>query len=151
MALLRAHRAGAVVVLGSATPSMESVGLAQKGKIEELDLPDRAVRAATLPTVTVIDIKRIGAGPTGDKLISLPLHRAIDQTLAAGEQTILFLNRHGFAPSVVCDGCGAVETCRDCSVALTFHRARGGRLRCHYCDFLKARCPRPARRARPRR
>ncbi len=135
MALLRGFRAGAVVVLGSATPSMESVGLARKGKIEELDLPDRAVAAATLPKVTIVDIKRIGAGPTGDKLISLPLHRAIDQTLAAGEQTILFLNRRGFAPSVVCDACGAVEMCRDCSVALTYHRARGGRLRCHYCDY----------------
>ena len=135
MALLRGYRAGAVVVLGSATPSMESVGLAQKGKIEQLDLPDRAVAAATLPKVTIIDIKRIGAGPTGTKLISLPLHRAIDETLAAGEQTILFLNRRGFAPSVLCNACGVIESCRDCSVALTYHRSHGGRLRCHYCDY----------------
>jgi len=135
MALLRAHLAGAVAVLGSATPSLESVGLSRRGKLEELALPDRAVPEARLPTVTIVDIRRIGAGPTGDKLISLPLHRAIEQTLAAGEQVILFLNRRGFAPSVLCDACGAVETCRSCSVALTYHRAHGGRMRCHYCDY----------------
>lgn len=135
MALLRAHRAGAVVVLGSATPSIESVGLCHRGKLEELALPERAVREASLPAVTVVDIRRIGAGPTGDKLISLPLYRAIEQTLAAKEQVILFLNRRGFAPSVLCDACGAVETCLACSVALTYHRVRGGRMRCHYCDY----------------
>lgn len=135
MALLRAHRAGAVVVLGSATPSLESIGLCRRGKLEELALPDRAVREASLPAVTIVDIRRIGAGPTGDKLISLPLYRALEQTLAAKEQAILFLNRRGFAPSVLCDACGAVETCLACSVALTYHRVRGGRMRCHYCDY----------------
>jgi primosomal protein N' (replication factor Y) len=135
MALLRAHRAHAVAVLGSATPSLESMGLSQRGKLAELALPDRAVREASLPTVTVVDIRRMGAGPTGDRLISLPLHRAIEQTLEAKEQVILFLNRRGFAPSVLCDACGAVETCRACSVALTYHRVRGGRMRCHYCDY----------------
>ena len=76
----------------------------------------------------------MGAGPTGDRLLSLPLHRALERTLAAGEQAILFLNRRGFAPSVVCESCGVVEMCPACSVALTFHRAAGGRVRCHYCD-----------------
>jgi primosomal protein N' (replication factor Y) len=147
MALLRAYRARAVAVLGSATPSLESVMLARKGRLEELRLPERAHREATLPAVTLVDIRRIGAGPTGSRLVSIPLHRALEATLAAGEQAILFLNRRGFAPSVVCDTCGAVETCRACSVALTYHRGRmrapeseeevlrGGRLRCHYCDF----------------
>jgi len=135
MALLRAHRARAVVVLGSATPSLESVGLCKRGKLEQLDLPDRAVREATLPKVTIVDIRRMGPGPTGDRLISLPLHRALEETLAAEEQAILFLNRRGFAPSVVCDACGATETCLACSVALTYHRRGGGRLRCHYCDY----------------
>jgi primosomal protein N' (replication factor Y) len=153
MALLRAHRAGAVVVLGSATPSLESVALVEKGKLEQLRLPDRARREATLPKVTIVDVRRIGAGPSGNKLVSIPLHRALEETLDAKEQAILFLNRRGFAPSVVCDACGTVETCQACSVALTFHR-RGprapgelvpmhGRLRCHYCNFegpLPARC-----------
>jgi primosomal protein N' (replication factor Y) len=135
MALLRAHRAGAVCVLGSATPSLEAMGLVARGLVTELALPDRAVAAATMPTVSIVDVRRMGAGPTGERLVSLPLHRAIEQTLDAREQVILFLNRRGFAPSVVCDACGVVATCAACSVALTFHRARGGRLTCHYCDF----------------
>lgn len=143
MALLRAHRAGAVCVLGSATPSLESVALVRRGKLAEIRLPDRAHKEATLPEVQLVDLRKFGAGPSGDRLISLPLHRAIEQALAAKEQVILFLNRRGFAPSVVCDGCGAVETCRACSVALTFHRGRSPRLRCHYCDYagpLPERC-----------
>ncbi len=135
MALLRAHRLRAAVVLGSATPSLESVELARKGRLVELVLPDRAVAEATMPVVTLVDLRRNGAGPTGNKLLSLPLHRAIEQTLAKGEQTILFLNRRGFAPSVVCSACGMVETCRACSVALTYHRGRHAGLVCHYCDF----------------
>ncbi|MFO0762119.1 MAG: primosomal protein N' [Byssovorax sp.] len=135
MALLRGHRARAAVVLGSATPSLESMGLVKKGKLVELDLPGRAVPEASLPRVSVIDLKRIGAGPSGDKLLSIPLHRAIEETLKAKEQVILFLNRRGFAPSVVCDGCGSLATCRACSVSLTYHKAHGGRMRCHYCDY----------------
>jgi primosomal protein N' (replication factor Y) len=143
MALLRAHRAGALAVLGSATPSLEALALVQRGKLGRIDLPERATRAA-MPDVETIDLKHIGAGPSGHRLLSLPLHRAIEQTLAAGEQTILFLNRRGFAPSVVCDGCGVALACGSCSVALTYHR-RLGRVRCHYCDHaapLPARCPR---------
>jgi primosomal protein N' (replication factor Y) len=72
------------------------------------------------------------------------LHRAIEKALAAKEQVILFLNRRGFAPSVLCEDCGAIVRCKLCSVALTFHRALGGRLVCHYCDFestLMETCP----------
>jgi primosomal protein N' (replication factor Y) len=135
MALYRAHRLGAAVVLGSATPSLESVELVRRGRLAELSLPDRAVAEATLPAVTLVDLRRNGPGPSGDRLLSLPLHRAIEQTLKAGEQVILFLNRRGFAPSVVCAACGTVETCQSCSVALTYHRGRNAGVRCHYCDF----------------
>jgi primosomal protein N' (replication factor Y) len=135
MALLRAHRAKAVVVLGSATPSLEAIGLVERGKVIELSLPDRAVREASLPSIEIVNLRRIGAGPSGNKLVTLPLHRAIEATLLAKEQVILFLNRRGFAPSVVCESCGAVETCQACSVALTYHKARGGRVQCHYCDY----------------
>ncbi len=134
MALLRAHRAGAVTVLGSATPSIESVALARRGKLVQLSLPDRATQAA-LPAVEIIDLRRIGAGPTGERLLSLPLHRALEKCLAAKEQAIVFLNRRGFAPAVLCTGCGTVRSCKLCSVALTFHR-RDATLRCHSCDFL---------------
>jgi primosomal protein N' (replication factor Y) len=144
MAILRAHRAGAVAVLGSATPSLETEVLCRLGKLTKLELPERAHAAAMLPKIELVDLKRIGPGPSGHPLLSLPLHRAIDKTLAAGEQTILFLNRRGFAPSVICGGCGVIVRCKLCSVALTFHRGKGGRLLCHYCDYsapLPEACP----------
>jgi primosomal protein N' (replication factor Y) len=134
MALLRAHRAGAVAVLGSATPSLESMALARRGKLVQLDLPERARSDATMPEVEIVDLKRIGAGPSGHRLLSLPLHRELERVLGAGEQAIIFLNRRGFAPSVVCERCGVVVSCKACSVALTYHRGRHS-LRCHYCDF----------------
>jgi primosomal protein N' (replication factor Y) len=144
MAILRAHRAGAVSILGSATPSLETEMLVRTGRATRLPLPERAHSAAILPKVELVDLKRIGPGPIDDPLLSLPLYRAIDRALAQKEQTILFLNRRGFAPSVLCEACGVILKCKLCSVALTFHRVRGGRLRCHYCDFdgpLPALCP----------
>lgn len=152
MAILRAHRAGATLILGSATPSLESFELTRKGKLTLLRLPDRASRAATLPKVEIIDLKRFKAGPSGDPLLSLPLHRALEATLAKGEQAILFLNRRGHSPAVVCMACGVVQACKACSVSLTYHRGRalreddrptGGRVCCHYCgydDFVPDRC-----------
>ncbi|MCA9640871.1 MAG: primosomal protein N', partial [Myxococcales bacterium] len=145
MALLRAHRAGAVCVLGSATPSLGSIHAVNSGRMTHLVLPDRAHAAAALPQVEIVDLRRMGPGPSGDKLISLPLHRALERTLEAKEQAILFLNRRGFAPSLTCASCGQVADCPNCSVALTYHRARGERLVCHYCDYTAhapARCPR---------
>jgi primosomal protein N' (replication factor Y) len=142
MSILRAHRAGGVCVLGSATPSLESEHLARAGKATKLALPERA-RAQALPKVEIVDLRRIGAGPTGDKRISLPLHRAIEQTLEQKKQTILFLNRRGFAPSVRCEACGHMVSCPHCSVALTFHKRAGLVLRCHYCEYqapMQSRC-----------
>jgi primosomal protein N' (replication factor Y) len=153
MALLRAHRAGATVILGSATPSLESWELVRRGRLELLRLPARARAEATLPKVEIVDLRRIGPGPTGHRLLSLPLHRALEQTLARGEQAIVFLNRRGHSPTILCGSCGTVTSCPACSVSLTFH-ARGriddaatspplGRVRCHYCgydDELPSRC-----------
>jgi primosomal protein N' (replication factor Y) (superfamily II helicase) len=142
MAIWRAHRAGGVCVLGSATPSLESELLARTGRIVKLRLPGRA-RAQPMPRVELIDLRRTGPGPTGDKRISMPLFRAIEGALAAREQVILFLNRRGFAPGVRCLACGHVAVCDACSVALTFHKRAGAVVRCHYCDFeepLGARC-----------
>jgi primosomal protein N' (replication factor Y) (superfamily II helicase) len=144
MAMLRAHRAGAVCVLGSATPSLASERLSRTSRLERLALPDRAHRAAALPEVEVVDLRRTGPGPGGERLLSLPLFRHLERTLGQREQAILFLNRRGFAPSLVCDACGAVAECPNCSVALTVHRARGERLVCHYCDYTAvdaAACP----------
>ncbi|MBM4375516.1 MAG: primosomal protein N' [Deltaproteobacteria bacterium] len=142
MALLRAHRAGAVTVLGSATPSLESLALARRGRLSLLELPERATRAE-LPRVEIVDLRRIGPGPTGERLLSLPLHRALEACLAAGEQAIVFLNRRGFAPAVLCTGCGGVRTCKQCSVALTYHR-RDATVRCHSCEFVGPLPPRCA-------
>ncbi|MBI2396023.1 MAG: primosomal protein N' [Deltaproteobacteria bacterium] len=155
-AILRAHRAGAVSVLGSATPSLESIDLARRGKLGHLRLHQRA-RAQPLPKVEIVDLRHVGPGPSGNPKISLPLHRAIEATLAAHEQAILFLNRRGFAPAVICEKCGELRRCPDCDVSLTLHQKAGARalrdgtveavragLRCHYCDRvedLPGRCP----------
>jgi primosomal protein N' (replication factor Y) len=135
MALLRAHRAGAVCVLGSATPSLASEALAQRGRLTRLLLPKRAHQSATLPAVEVVDLRRTGPGPSGSRLLSVTLHRALEQTLAEGQQSILFLNRRGYAPSLLCEACGKALVCPNCSVALTAHRSGRQRLCCHYCDY----------------
>jgi primosomal protein N' (replication factor Y) len=157
MAILRAHRVSGICVLGSATPSLETEHLARTGKAKKVILPDRA-RAQPMPKVEIVDLRRMGPGPLGDKRISLPLHRALEATLERKEQAILFLNRRGFAPAVRCESCGELSSCPSCSVALTFHK-RGrhvsgfagassnpgaGHLRCHYCDYeapLPEHCP----------
>ncbi len=144
MALLRAHKAGAVCVLGSATPSLESEALVRDHRLTRLALPTRAHSASRLPSVEIVDLRRTGAGPTGHPLLSITLHRAIESALAAREQIILFLNRRGFAPSVLCEGCGAIVRCPHCSVSLTLHRVGGAHLRCHYCDHeapMPTACP----------
>jgi primosomal protein N' (replication factor Y) (superfamily II helicase) len=135
MALLRAHRAGAVCVLGSATPSLASVALVREGRLSHLRLPSRARAASILPSVEVVDIRRVGSGIAGEKLLSLPLARALEEVLKNKQQAILFLNRRGFAPSLVCESCGHVAECPHCSVSLTLHRARRAELVCHYCDY----------------
>jgi primosomal protein N' (replication factor Y) len=142
MAIWRAHLAGGVCVLGSATPSLESEHLARTERATRLVLTHRA-RAQPMPTVQIVDLRRIGPGPTGDRRISMPLYRAIEGVLAAREQAILFLNRRGFAPSVRCEACGHMLSCAACSVALTFHKRSfsspgPGAVRCHYCDFETA-------------
>lgn len=184
MALLRAQRAGAVCVLGSATPSLETQSLVRKGKVSRLVLPTRAT-SAPLPTVELIDLRRTGEMPRAPGVLShvknadvyteaneetsatlvtimpsqslpsaqiseqtqvlsehrtpvvlsLPLQRAIEQTLQNKEQVIVFLNRRGFAPSVQCSNCGQIVECPTCSVATTLHVGGGYRMQCHYCDY----------------
>lgn len=140
MALLRAQRAGAVCVLGSATPSIGSLALVEQNKLTRLSLPSRAHRASILPEVEVVDLRKTGPAGGDEALLSVRLHREIERVLADKEQAILFLNRRGFAPSLVCDACGVIVQCPHCSVALTLHRKGGDRARCHYCDYV---VPRP--------
>jgi primosomal protein N' (replication factor Y) len=142
MAILRAHRAGGVCVLGSATPSLEAEQLARSGKALKVRLPARA-RAQAMPDVEIVDLRRIGPSPAGDKRISMPLYRALERTLADKGQAILFLNRRGFSPSVRCEACGELAVCPNCAISLTFHKRAGVVLRCHYCEHqepLRASC-----------
>lgn len=133
LAVMRASQSRAVAVLGSATPCLETYRNVMLGRFTRLLLPVRANPAAAerpLPPVEIVDLRVHQLGP--DSLLSPPLALAVDQALAAGEQTILFLNRRGFSTFVHCVACGHVLRCTDCAVSLTLHRARG-HLLCHYC------------------
>jgi primosomal protein N' (replication factor Y) (superfamily II helicase) len=132
VALVRAQRAGAVCVLGSATPSLETAAHAEPGgSYRKLVLTQRPT-ARPMPAVEIIDLRTYV--PDGDAMLSAPLRAAIGETLAAGDQTILFLNRRGFATFVLCKACGHAFRCPHCSVSLTYHR-HSDRLSCHYCGF----------------
>jgi primosomal protein N' (replication factor Y) len=131
VALVRAQRAGAVCVLGSATPSLESYAHSERGQYRRLVLAERPT-ARPMPQVEIVDLRKHMAD--GDAMVSAPLRVAIGEALAAGDQTILFLNRRGFATFVLCRGCGHAFRCPHCSVSLTYHR-HSDRLACHYCGF----------------
>jgi len=129
VALVRAQRAGAVCVLGSATPSLETHAHAQRGTYRRLVLTQRPT-ARPMPEVQIIDLRT--HMPDGDAFLSSPLRTAIGETLASGDQVILFLNRRGFSTFVLCRGCGHAFRCKHCSVSMTYHR-HSDRLACHYC------------------
>jgi primosomal protein N' (replication factor Y) len=133
VAVMRAKLTGAVLVLGSATPSMESFANARSGRYRLLKLPER-VEARPLPAVRLVDLRGEAAasGP-----LSPLLSAAVEANLAAGGQTLLFLNRRGFANFLQCRACGEPLMCPNCSVTLTVHRASRA-LRCHYCDHTIA-------------
>lgn len=136
MALLRAHRAGAVCVLGSATPALESLSLSRRGRLGYLRMEHRAT-SQPLPEVEVVDLNVQRSGPTNHRLLTKPLYAGLQTCLQEGGQAILFLNRRGFSPALRCEACGEIQQCPSCSVALTAHRA-AGTLRCHYCDYVAA-------------
>jgi primosomal protein N' (replication factor Y) len=157
VAVVRARNDGAVVVLGSATPSLESWVNAQSGKYTLLSLPER-VGGARLPKIDVIDRRRgagqaarvatgLGSRDAADWLklvVSEELEQALSDRLAKREQSILLLNRRGYAAFVQCADCGDVATCPNCSISLTYHRTPE-RLVCHYClhaEPVRTACPR---------
>ena len=131
MALVRGRVEGAVVVLGSATPSIESFYNAETGKYRTLRLPSR-IAARPMPTVRIVDL-RLSLVPETPYL-SQALTEAISDRLARGEQTLLLVNRRGFSPCLLCQACGHVPKCIQCSVSLTYHRV-DRRLRCHHCGY----------------
>lgn len=141
VAAMRAKLEDAVVVLGTATPSLESYLNAREGKYDLAELPERISRGP-LPEVEVVDMCDV---PTVDSegAFSATLRDAVVETLAASKQVILFLNRRGYASFVQCMSCGHSEKCPSCNVALTFH-SNDHTMRCHYCGLstpTPKRCP----------
>jgi len=136
VAVMRARLENIPIVLGSATPSLESWHNAEKGQYTLLTLPNR-VLDLPLPQVSLIDLRHEFQRGGKWHALSPSLERAVRDALKDGGQVILLLNRRGFATHVHCPACGHVESCRFCDVALTFHRQRGVLL-CHYCGFESA-------------
>ncbi len=141
VAIYRASKSGASVVLGSATPSIETMYRAKTGIYRLFEMKNR-YNQRPLPPVGIVDMKRELKNGNGTA-ISEPLLLALQANRLSGEQAILFLNRRGTSRMVACVDCGFVPTCPGCTVNLTYHHANG-RLMCHYCGHsqpLPARCP----------
>lgn len=132
VAVMRASLAGAVVVLGSATPAMESFFNAQNGKYTYLRLPDR-IGGLGLATAELIDMRDVFKRFGKDVALSPELLDAIKETHEKGEQVIILLNRRGFSQFVLCRTCGETLKCPNCDITLTFHRG-DNKLLCHYCN-----------------
>ncbi|SPE45246.1 Replication restart DNA helicase PriA [Candidatus Sulfotelmatobacter sp. SbA7] len=134
VAVMRAKMANAVVVLGSATPSLESYFNATKRKYTLLELPDR-VEKRPLPEVEIIDMRQEFQETGHEQVISRKLTEEIGQRLERKEQVMVLLNRRGYSPLVLCRACGSHLECRNCAVAMTHHK-REHRMVCHYCGFV---------------
>lgn len=133
VAVMRARLENVPILLGSATPSLESWHNAQRGQYQLLSLPNR-VLDRQLPQVAVIDVRHEPPGPGRFHALTPTLERALREALAAGGQAMLLLNRRGFATCVHCPACGYVCSCKFCDLALTYHRQRTVLL-CHYCGY----------------
>jgi primosomal protein N' (replication factor Y) len=145
VAIVRAQGAGACVILGSATPSLESRYNAEKGKYTLLELPGR-IEARPMPRVELIDMRQEFLETRKQETFSRKLIEALGQRVESGEQTIVLLNRRGFSSFVACRACGERVECVNCSLTLTYHK-RDRRLLCHYCGYAEkvpSQCPKCA-------
>ena len=137
IARMRSIYTGAKIILGSATPSIESYYAAQHNVYELVELKNRAKKQAKLPETIPVDMKeqvKLGAG----EMLSVPLRQAIAVALSDNKQIMLFLNRRGYSRTLVCSDCGTAATCVNCSVAMTLHnnkRTGSQNLVCHYCGY----------------
>jgi len=132
LAILKAKLHNAVVILGSATPSITSYAHAQSGKYTLLTMKDR-VGCRPLPAVTIVDLNKKGAKDT-KRIIQQELQQKLQDNLTRGRQSILLLNRRGFSAVMLCRDCGTPVQCNHCHVSLTLHKGKN-RLICHYCGF----------------
>lgn len=138
LAVVRARRLAIPIVLGSATASLESLYNVRRGRYRQLQLPQRAGGAAT-PRFRILDVR----GKPLREGLSRPLEQQLRAHLDAGRQTLLLLNRRGFAPTLLCHECGWVALCHRCDARLTYHQP-GRRVRCHHCCYerpVNAHCP----------
>jgi primosomal protein N' (replication factor Y) len=135
VAIVRAQGAEATVVLGSATPSLESRYNAERGKYTRLELPER-IQARPMPQVELIDMRQEFLETRKQNVFSRRLVEAIEQRVANREQTIVLLNRRGFSSYVACRSCGERVQCINCALTLTYHK-RDRRLLCHYCGYAE--------------
>jgi primosomal protein N' (replication factor Y) len=136
LAVKRAKELNAVVLLGSATPSVQSFYNVSAGKFRQLSLT-RRVADRPLPEITIVDLKKVKGLQGIDRFITPELQTALRETLARGEQALLFLNRRGFANFPICKTCGSPLTCQNCDISLTHHH--GANLyKCHFCGFSRA-------------
>jgi len=133
VAVMRAKMANAVVVVGSATPSLESYFNARSNKYRLLELPDR-VQQRPLPEVEIVDMRQEFQETAHEQVISRQLAEEIRQRLQRKEQVMVLLNRRGYSPLVLCRACGKTLECKNCAIALTHHK-RSRRMECHYCGF----------------
>ena len=142
LALVRGKMENAVVILGSATPSLESYHNALEGKFQLLSLPAR-IDQRPLPEIRILDMRQEQGEGKEKPVFSRPLRESLQESLARGEQAFLFLNRRGFSTFALCRDCGFVFKCPNCSVSLTYHLP-DKTFRCHYCDHALSapdRCP----------
>jgi primosomal protein N' (replication factor Y) len=152
VAVMRAKLAGAVVVMGSATPSLESWQNAERGKYRRIELVDRVMNRP-LPEVELVDMRSEFKETSKDALFSRSLVEQTKAALERGEQALILLNRRGYSFAVMCRSCGEKLECQNCAIALTHHKTQlddsaearaGQRLECHYCGYRRtvpARCP----------
>jgi primosomal protein N' (replication factor Y) len=134
LAVWRAHQLSIPIVLGSATPSLETWHHTHSGRYRKLELRERAVKDAVLPKVGLIDLERKAPREQMVEGISATLIAALKLRIERGEQSLLFLNRRGYAPVLSCDSCGWVSNCTRCSAYLVLHKL-DKRLRCHHCGY----------------
>ena len=140
VAIVRAQRARALIVLGSATPSMETYSNAVNGRFERIVLEQRVMNRP-LASVQVVDMREEYAAEGPDVILSRALRAGIEARLARGEQSLILLNRRGFATAVFCRQCAGTIDCQNCSVSLVVHgEGAARRARCHYCNY-SARVP----------
>ena len=135
VAVMRAKMAGAVVVLGSATPSLESYYNAKKNKYALVELPDR-VEMRPLPEVEIIDMRQEFQETGQEQVISRKLAEEIRERLEKKEQVMVLLNRRGYSPVVLCRACGKTLQCKNCAVSMTHHK-REHKMECHYCGHVE--------------